>query len=88
MSEDQAAPLSGEDVTTTGALATVVRFAEEHSDMFWVLTVEHAGECIAEEADYMEPEDAIFVRDLKWIEPLLHQVYKLGVSDGLAQRDA
>jgi hypothetical protein len=50
----------------------------------WVhcLKVIHNGEVIAEEFDAGEPEDNSFIRDYKWVAPLIKQAYELGLQDG------
>lgn len=59
---------------------------DEEADDFpsdcWVLCVKHEGKVIATESDAIEPEDATFARDLKWIPDLLQTVYELGKQDG------
>ena len=46
------------------------------------LRVTHEGQTIYLESDAMEPEDASFTRDLKWIKDALLKAYALGVEDG------
>ena len=46
------------------------------------MIVKHGDETINVVNDYMEPEDATFIRDLKWIAELLGEVYELGKLDG------
>ena len=40
------------------------------------------GEIISVESDAMEPEDASFGRDLKWIKQSLEDAYEKGLEDG------
>jgi hypothetical protein len=46
------------------------------------MVVKHGDEIISVVNDCMEPEDAMFTRDLQWIVELLGEVYELGKSDG------
>ncbi len=46
------------------------------------MIVKHGDETISVVGDYMEPEDATFTRNLKWVAELLDEVYELGKSDG------
>ena len=41
------------------------------------------GEVIRTENDYMEEEDAMFIRSLDWIPDAIKEVYELGYKDGL-----
>lgn len=54
----------------------------EYDDCSNFMIVKHGDEIISVVNDYMEPEDAIFTRDLRWIAELLGEVYELGKSDG------
>jgi len=45
------------------------------------IKVIHDGKTIALESDAMEPEDAIFHRDLSWVMALLSRCYQLGAQD-------
>ena len=51
------------------------------SDDSHFMIVKHNGEIIYVIGDYMEPEDATFLRDLSWIPELLDEVYMLGKGD-------
>ncbi len=42
------------------------------------MIVKHDDTIISVTTDYMEPEDATFTRDLKWVSELLREVYELG----------
>ena len=55
------------------------KYGDDENDNF--LLVYYDGKLISSESDFMEPEDTTFCRDLKWIEPLLHKVYTLGVQE-------
>ncbi len=46
-----------------------------------VMVVKHGDEIIRVVTDYMEPEDAMFTRDLDWVAELLREVYELGKID-------
>ena len=46
------------------------------------IRVLHNGKTVLLESDAMEPEDAIFCRDLSWIQEIILQSYKLGKIDG------
>jgi hypothetical protein len=39
------------------------------------------GETICLESDAMEPEDAIFCRDLEWVPEMLKKCYEIGKSE-------
>jgi hypothetical protein len=54
----------------------------EYDDCSNFMIVKHGDETISVVNDYMEPEDATFTRDLRWITELLGEVYELGKSDG------
>jgi len=43
------------------------------------------GQIISVESDAMEPEDARFSRDLRWIKTALEDAYKLGLIRGREQ---
>lgn len=45
------------------------------------IRVTHNGEELLFESDAMEPEDARFTRDLKWIEVVLRRAYEAGKAD-------
>lgn len=45
------------------------------------LRVEHNGETILLESDAMEPEDAIFYRDLSWVARAIRTAYQIGLSE-------
>lgn len=47
------------------------------------LQIIHNGVIIGVESDAMEPEDAIFSRDLDWIRKLVLKAYTLGIREGL-----
>lgn len=42
------------------------------------IRVSHNSKTIALKSDAMEPEDAIFSRDLSWISSLIYEAYELG----------
>ncbi len=48
------------------------------------LIVSYNDKVIKVFSDAMEPEDAKFCRDLKWIKELIEEAYKIGLSEGLA----
>lgn len=54
----------------------------ESDDYSNFMIVKHGDETIRVVNDYMEPEDATFTRDLKWIAELLTEAYELGMTDG------
>ena len=39
-------------------------------------------------SDAMEPEDAIFTRDLSWIKDVILDVYNVGISDEIIRRSS
>ena len=45
------------------------------------LKITHNGEVIALHSDAMEPEDARFYRDLKWIGSLIEKVYEIAKNE-------
>lgn len=45
------------------------------------IKVTHNNKVICLESDAMEPEDAVFYRDLSWIINMLKKCYELGKSD-------
>ena len=47
-----------------------------------VMVVKHGDEIIRVVTDYMEPEDAIFLRSLNWIPDAIEEAYELGREDG------
>lgn len=53
---------------------------KEYADYIRIL---HNGETILLESDAMEPEDAMFCRDLNWIIEALRDCYELGKEDAL-----
>lgn len=46
------------------------------------IVIIHNGEIQSVESDAMEPEDAVFYRDLSWITFELQRAYELGLNDG------
>ncbi len=50
--------------------------------------ISHKGKVLFCESDAMEPEDAIFCRDLNWIVDALGDCYQVGYDEGYAQRDS
>ena len=46
------------------------------------LIIRRDGEIIFIDNDCMEPEDATFGRDLKWVKEMLLAVYDIGVTEG------
>lgn len=57
----------------------------EYDDCSNFMIVKHCDETICVVNDYMEPEDATFTRDLKWVAEMLEEVYELGKVDGCDQ---
>jgi hypothetical protein len=49
----------------------------------YYLVISHNGEILRVESDPMEPEDAIFPRDLYWIKLELERAYRLGYEDAM-----
>ena len=47
------------------------------------LRVIHNHETIILECDAMEPEDAVFTRDLSWVARAIREAYTYGFSDAL-----
>ena len=45
------------------------------------LRVTHDGQTILLESDAMEPEDAMFCRDLSWILDIIEKAYEIGKVD-------
>ena len=45
------------------------------------IRVEHDGKTILLESDAMEPEDAVFFRDLSWIMDIIERAYEIGKID-------
>ena len=43
------------------------------------------GNVIRVESDRMEPEDAVFYRDLSWVKDAIEQAYELGRAKGLKE---
>ena len=52
-----------------------------HEDCSYIVEI-NKGEIIAVNSDAMEPEDASFTRDLRWIVESLKNAYKIGFLDG------
>lgn len=50
------------------------------------LVVLHNGEEIRRHSDKMEPEDAMFYRDLSWVEEAILEAYELGKKDVLGDK--
>ena len=46
------------------------------------IKITHNGETLCLHSDAMEPEDAIFGRDLSWIDGLLKECYEIGKMEG------
>jgi hypothetical protein len=46
------------------------------------LRVIHNGKTILLESDAMEPEDAIFLRDLSWVKDIIFKAYLMGLEEG------
>jgi len=44
------------------------------------IRITHNGETLYLESDAMEPEDAIFYRDLSWIAPTIRACYQIGLQ--------
>jgi len=61
-----------ENVSNNGAGKEYARYLRVTND---------EGDLIALESDAMEPEDAIFSRDLSWIPDLIIKCYELGRCD-------
>ena len=55
-----------------------------YDDYSTYMIIKQDGETIFCGSDYMEPEDATFGRDLKWVREKLLEVYGIGVMDGFA----
>ena len=70
--------LSAEDLSEEMKDAFDVKYDDRSNYMI----VEHDSTPIMVVSDYMEPEDATFFRDLKWVAELLIEVYELGKKDG------
>lgn len=47
------------------------------------IKITHNGKSVLFASDAMEPEDALFTRDLDWIVPALRRCYEIGRSEGL-----
>lgn len=45
------------------------------------ILIYHNDDLISYESDAMEPEDAVFYRDLYWIQEAIEQAYELGRED-------
>ena len=65
---------------------------EEISDMInsgegGVVLLMQMSDSYAYTSDRMEPEDASFYRDLRWIKSFLELAYEHGVRDGLSQQN-
>jgi hypothetical protein len=50
----------------------------------YIRVMNNDGETVFLKNDAMEPEDARFHRDLKWVAPALRHAYAMGVRDGAA----
>jgi hypothetical protein len=59
-----------------------INIVRDEDDEAWDLVIRHRGEVIRVENDYMEPEDAMFIRSLAWIPDAIEEAYKLGYKDG------
>ena len=59
-----------------------ISIIRDEDDEAWDLVIRHRGEVIRVENDYMEPEDAMFIRSLAWIPNAIEDAYKLGYKDG------
>ena len=57
----------------------------DESDNRFYIVITNNKEIIFVESDYMEPEDATFIRDLQWIKEVLLLAYKLGKEDSNKQ---
>lgn len=66
----------------TVVVSSVWSDGREVGDYGNVIIVRYNNEVIFEEADTMEPEDAIFTRDLAWIKEAINAAYSLGAKDG------
>jgi hypothetical protein len=55
----------------------------DEEDEAWDMIISHRGEVIRTENDYMEEEDAMFIRSLDWIPDAIKEAYELGYKDGL-----
>lgn len=53
-----------------------------HDDGARYLVITHNDQVLSIHSDRMEPEDAVFYRDLGWIEDEIMSAYKLGLKDG------
>ena len=51
------------------------------------MIVEHNGNVVHVENDYIEPEDATFVRSLKWVAEMIEYAYELGKGDGESMQE-
>ena len=51
------------------------------------LIILHNGKEIARHSDGMEPEDALFYRDLSWVPEEILEAYRLGKKDGKEEKD-
>ena len=59
-----------------------ISIVRDEDDEAWDLVIRHRGEVIRVENDYMEPEDAMFIRSLAWIPDAIEEAYELGYKDG------
>ena len=59
-----------------------INIVRDEDDEAWDLVIRHRGEVIRVENDYMEPEDAMFIRSLAWIPDVIEEAYELGYKDG------
>ena len=55
---------------------------EEGPEYSTIIKAYHNNKLVLEENDMMEPEDAVFYRDLAWIPDALKKMYQLGLEDG------
>jgi hypothetical protein len=47
----------------------------------YYIKITHEGKTLCLESDAMEPEDAIFLRDLSWIPGMLQKCYEIGKNE-------
>lgn len=59
-----------------------IDIVRDEDDEAWDLVIRYRGEVIRVENDYMEEEDAMFLRDLAWIPDAIEEAYNLGYEDG------
>ena len=48
------------------------------ADSNYLVVTDDDGNVVRKESDRMEPEDAVFYRDLSWIVDAIEQAYELG----------